>query len=1037
MKYVLLLSLVVFGIAHSVVAQERLISGTVTDQETNESLPGVTILVKGTAIGTATDASGNFALSVPEVNSVLVVSSIGYLSREIPVENNTVVNIVLATDVRQLEEVVVTALNMERNAKSLGYSVSSLSGADVNRVQTPNLVTALSGKIAGVDVGNIANGVAGTKRVVIRGASSLTGNNQPLWVIDGIPINSETLGGPNADGGVDYGDGLTGLNPDDIKSISVLKGNAAAALYGSLASNGVILVTTKSGKSTDGKTNIDISSSVMFDQLINPTNFQFVYGQSGTGEDPPLTPDEAFSSSSWGALMDGRPSLQFDGETRPFSRVRDNYEQFFNTGSTMNNTVALSGSTDKHNYRISISDLRNKDIIPNAAFKRSSINAKTSSTFGKLTADIVLNYIMEEADNRPFIGGNHSNLFYSLVYMPGNINVDQLRPGYGPDGKEFTYAGSISNPYFVVNKTEQEDTKDRVTGSLSLTYSFTDMLYARGRMTRDYYSAHRSRYVPDGNLYTSYPLGQLDEAMTESIVSNYELILGVKPLKIGKFSISGFAGGNQLDRARNIVNTSGNSFVVPGVYTFNNLSVKLPTTSRSIQQTNSLFGNLEFSFGDYLFLNLTGRNDWFSTLPMGNNNLFYPSASFSFVFSDAFKLPSVINFGKFRASSAQVSGDTAPYQLDLSYSLTQIAYGSNSLQYIGTSNVPNKELQPLLSADYELGLEMDFFNSRLGFDVSYYNSETTNDIVRTAVSRSTGFRTAILNVGKLRNKGIEVLFRATPVQTNNFSWELSTSFTMNDNTVILLGDGVENASILLASAKSGEVIIQLEEGKRYGGIYGYKYARDDQGRKIFNTQGFPTYTSKNDFLANGVYNKLMGLTNTFSYRNFSLYTLLDAKWGASIYSETNAIAFSNGKHMKTLPGREYGFIGDGVTAEGVANEVMLRGKFNSDATDGAGSVQGYYQQISHIAEEFIYDASFVKLREVSLSYSIPGSLTSKIGISNATVSVVGRNLLTLYKDKDLENVDPESSVASGNAQGIERLVYPMTRSLGFTLKLGL
>ncbi len=1011
------------------------IKGKVTD-ETGIGMPGVNISVKGKKLFRTTDNFGAYTIGPIQEKDVLIFSYTGYSTKEVTV-TGALVNVNLVPDANNLKEVVVTALNINRDKKSLGYSVTSIDGSMVNSVQTPNIVNALSGKIAGVDVGNIANGIAGTKRIVIRGGSSLTGNNQPLWVVDGTPINTETLGGPDAFGGVDYGDGLTGLNPDDIETISVLKGNAAAALYGSLASNGVILVTTKKGKSINGKSVIDFSSSMLFDKLVNTTDFQFDYGQSGTGNEPPATPEEGFSSSSWGAKLDGRPSVRFDGVTVPFNAVKDNYERFFNTGNTLTNTVSISGSNNIHNYRISLSDLRNEDIIPNAKFNRTGVNLKTTSKFGRLTADIALNYTVEKAKNRPFIGGNVSNLFYSLAYMPGNIDVESLKPGYNADGNEFSYANSISNPYYAVNKVSQSDNKDRVTGSINLKYDFTKWLYLRGRATRDYYAVGRSRYIPGGNQFTSYPLGQLEEAATKSWVSNYELILGVKDIKIGDVGINFFVGGNNLERKRDIVNTSGNSFVVPGVYTFNNLATKLPITSKSWQKTNSFFGSLELSYHNYLYLNLTGRNDWFSTLPMDNNNLFYPAASLSFVFSDAFKLPEAISFGKLRASTAQVSGDTSPYQLDLSYSLTQVAYGGNNLQYIGTTNISNSKLQPLLSTDYELGLEMDFFKGRMGFDVSYYNKQIKNDIVRTAVSRSTGFRTAILNVGKMENQGIELLLKGTPVKTGKFQWDVSTTFTKNSNKVVTLGPGTENAPILMATAKSGEVIIQLEEGKRYGGIYGYKYKRNDAGQIVYNAQGLPQYTTKNEFLANGVYDKMLGFGNTFSFGNFALFTLVDAKWGASIYSETNALSYSNGKHKNTLIGREDGLIGEGVNDSGAANTVKLRGISNTDFTTGASSVQSYYQQISHVAEEFIYDASFVKLREVSLSYRFPKSLLSKVGISNATFSLVGRNLATLYKHKDLTNVDPESSVASGNAQGIERLVYPVTRNFGFTLKLSL
>ncbi len=1014
------------------------ISGVVTDI-TGSPLSGVSINLKGTGISTSTNTSGNYTIAVTGIkNPVLVFSYVGMVSQEIPVTGTKAINVQMTEGNKELEGVVVTALNIKRNVKSLGYGISTIDGSQVSTVQTPSVISALSGKVAGIDVGNIANGVAGSKRIVIRGASSLTGNNQPLWVIDGIPISSTGLGGMAsnaAEGGVDYGDGLGGINPDDVESISVLKGNAAAALYGSLASNGVILVTTKSGKASKGKMNIDISSSLMMDKLINPTNFQYIYGQSGTDDQPPATPAEAYSSSSWGSIMDGRPSLQFDGVTRPFSPVKDNYERFFNTGSTLTNTVSLSGSTEKHTYRVSLSNLTNSDIVPKSSYNRTILNTKTSSHFGKLNVDVVLNYNLETAKNRPFIGGNVSNLFYSLIYMPGSIDIETLKPGYNPDGSEFSYANSISNPYYVVNKIKQTDKKDRTTGSISLQYDITDWLYARGRITRDFYSSYRQRYVPEGNQFSSYPLGQFDEREIKSLVENVEFIVGLDQLKIGKFGVNAFGGVNRLNRNRDEVNTSGNSFIVPGVYTFNNLATKLPTTSRSEQRTNSVFGSLELSYNKYLYLTLTGRNDWFSSLPMSNNNLFYPAASLSFVFSDALKLPSFINYGKFRASTAQVSGDTDPYQLDLTYTLTQVSYNNLPLQYIGTTNIPNQYLKPLLSTDYEFGLEMDFLNSRLGFDLGYYNRETKDDIVRTAVSYSTGYRTAILNVGQLRNRGVELLLRATPLKLKNFSWNTTLTFSKNDNKVIALGDNGDGPPILLASAKSGEAIIQLEEGMRYGGIYGYKYVRDAAGSIVYDSRGYPTYTTKNEYLGNGMFDKIAGLGNTFTYKNFSLYTLIDAKFGASIYSETNAIAYSNGRHMATLVGREDGLIGEGVDINGNKNAVQIPGRTTQNPPAGSGSISGYYQQISHIAEHFMYDASFVKLREVSLAYRLPKKFLGRIGANSGSVSFVARNLATLHSKT--ENVDPESSISSGNAQGIERMVYPTTRNYGVTIRLGL
>ncbi|MBN9299224.1 MAG: SusC/RagA family TonB-linked outer membrane protein [Filimonas sp.] len=1031
---------------------KSMITGKVTSEK-GDALNGATVQVEtleGKKIAsTNTDESGNFKINDLTANSKynFTFTYTGYqinhlrsfLVRE---GSGNSILVRMKENAASLDSVVVTALNFKRNPRSLGYSVAQLDGSRVNTVQTPNLINALSGKIAGVDVGNIANGVAGTKRIVIRGESSLTGNTNPLWVVDGIPINTTTLGGlatNTPEGGYDYGDGLTGINPDDIESISVLKGNAAAALYGSRASNGVILVTTKSGKSAKGKINVDFSSSLLVDKLIDQSNFQNVYGQSAINQlnsaDLPTSAENAKGSDSWGHLLDGTPAPQFDGVVRPFSAVKNNYKRFFNTGSTITNTIALSGSNATQDYRVSVSDLRNTDIVPNANFTRTSVNTKAHSKFGKLDADVVINYSYEKANNRPYIGGNHDNQFYSLLYLPNSIDIASLKPGVDSNGRELLYTQGVSNPYYIVNYEKEKDTRNRLTGSISLKYQFTNWLYARGRITRDFYLAKRLQYIPDGNASSSFPYnsptnigGILNQRSLDNTENNYEFLLGVDPAMKSKFTINGFVGGNINWRSTSQAITSGNVFTVPGVYTFNNLKNKLPSTSESRQKTNSLFGSMELSYNKYLYLTLTGRNDWFSTLPIENNNLFYPAASLSFIFSDAFKLPSAISFGKLRASAAQVSGDTDPYQLDLSYSLDAYQYNNaQPLQLIGTTNIPNKKLKPLLSTDYELGLDMDFLNGRFGFEFTYYNKQIVNDIVRTAVSSSTGYATAILNVGKMGNSGIEILLKGSPVKTRDFTWDITATYSKNNNKVIALGEGTKGAPIQLATSKSGNAFVQLTEGLRYGAIYGFTYQRDSaSGRIVYNSTGLPVVNSKASLLGYGTYNQLIGFSNTFTYKNLSLYVFFDAKFGASIYSETNATAYKNGKHMATLEGRTDGIIGDGVNQSGGENTVRV----------SAASISSYYSQIGSISEQFIYDASFVKLREVALRYRFNPGFLRKIGFTNAAVALVARNLLTVYKDKNLENVDPESNTAANNQQGIERMTYPTTRNFGLTLKFG-
>ena len=1004
------------------------VKGQVTD-DNGQPLSGVTVTLKGSSRAFSTNEDGLFETKGVDADATLVFSSMGFASREVPVSGQSVVNVQLTRSSRQLSDVVVTALNFKRNPRSLGYSVAQLDGSKVSTVQTPNIITALSGKIAGVDVSNVANGVAGTKRVVIRGAVSLTGSTQPLWVIDGIIIDASSMGGPSATGGIDYGDGLTGINPDDVESISVLKGNAAAALYGSRASNGVILITTKRGK-PGGQTHGEFSSSLLMDKFINPTDFQYEYGQTSktNGVDLPTSATDAYTANSWGHKLDGTPAVQFDGVTRPFSAHKNNYERFFRNGSTVTNTAAISGSSNHSDYRVSVSDLRNTDIVPNAGFTRTGLNSKLHSKFGRLDADFVIDYSYEKAKDRPFLGGNTSNIFYSLLYLPANIDINTLKPGYTPDGTELEYAAGVSNPYFFVNKVHEDDERNRITGSATLKYQFTDWLYARGRMTRDYYLFKRLEYIPQGALSSSTQLGALEQASIDNTSNNYEFIVGADPVTRGKFHVNVYGGGNVSWRARNQFTLSGNTFVNPGIYTFNNLAAKTPSTGVTTQRTNSLFGSAELSWDKYLYLTLTARDDWFSTLPASNDNLVYPSAALSFVFSDALSLPSWISSGKLRASTAQVSGDPAAGQLDLSYALSQTPYNSNPIEYISGSNIPNKNLKPLLSTDYEIGLEMGFWNERAGFEANYYNRSVKNDIVTASVSNSTGYSTAVENIGKLSSKGVELSFRATPVRSKNFTWDLTATFSTNVNKVIALGNGIEpGANINLANSKSGNGSIQLEEGKNYGGIYGFTYMRDTKGQQVFDNNGLPLYNSNPVRLGNGEYNKLAGFSNTLTYKSFSLYFLLDAKFGASIYSETNAEAYSNGKHKATLVGRETGLVGKGDNQAGGANGVLITPQ----------NLSSYYGQIAQITQQFVYNASFVKLREVALRYSLPQSFLSRTHLSSASLSLVARNLLILYKDKNLENIDPESSLISGNAQGIERMVYPPTRNFGLTLKLGL
>jgi TonB-linked SusC/RagA family outer membrane protein len=843
--------------------------------------------------------------------------------------------------------------------------------------------------------------------------------------VDGIPINTSMIGNatPDGGGGLDYGDGLTGLNTDDIESISVLKGNAAAALYGSRASNGVILITTKSGRDAKKKTEVSFHSTFTLDKAVDLTDWQYDYGQGVNGKKP-QTQQEALlgGNAGWGEKLDGSDVIQYDGVARPYSPHRNNFTEFYKGGQTWTNSVAISGHYENHNYRISASHVDNKDIVPNTGYSRNNFSIHSESRFGNLSVNVVADFINEKAQNRQRLGGNYSNVHYTLINLPSNINVSDLAPGYDTLGKEIgiNNQGIPTNPYYTTNKIHQDDERRRFIGSLELKYDITPWLYAKGRMMADYLNFKELDYTPSGVIWYPKGGGLNQDGQTNSEL-NYEGMIGTAFSITQKAKINAFAGGNIYKRNRESFNINGSPFVIDDIYTANNLAVKYPSTGYYRKQTNSLFASAEVSYDDLLFLNFTGRQDWFSTLPVNNNSLFYPSVSLSYLLSRHLSMPSWISFAKLRGSFAEVSGDTDPYQLTLGYSLDRDNYNGINLQKISNSVIPNVNLQPLLSSEIEFGTDFGFVNDRINVNLTYYNRKTTQDIVVTQVSNSSGFAQAILNVGEIANKGFEAAIKTVPVRSGKFKWEVSANFSYNDNKVVSLGGDLP--TILLVGSKTGSATINVEKGKRYGMIEGYTYLRDSKGAVVYDANGYPMNSTTPQILGNGLYDKIAGISNTFTYGPLSLYFLIDGKFGAEIYSEQNSLAVSNGKHKMTLAGRESGLTGDGVDAQGNANSIAVP----------VDKLSQYYGRVAGITENFVYDASFAKLREVSLGYQIPKKLLPAVPFSRAYVSLIARNLLILYKQTP--NIDPESGTISGNAQGISATVYPTTRSYGVNLSL--
>ncbi|WP_143822287.1 SusC/RagA family TonB-linked outer membrane protein [Mucilaginibacter pedocola] len=986
------------------------------------ALPGVTVKIKGTNGGTVTGVDGRYSLTVPDENTVIVFSYLGFVTQEVAVGGRQTIDVALVEDRNNLNEVVVTALGISRQKKALGYSVTEVKGDDFIQARENNVANALTGKVAGVNATGISTGPGGSSRVLIRGNGSLAGNNQPLYVVNGMPIDNSVPGGSastNGGGGnVDRGDGIAGINPDDIESISVLKGGTAAALYGARAANGVILITTKKGRAQKG-IGVEYNSTFTAETPAVFPEWQYEYGQ-GDGGIKPMTQSAAVTTGrrSFGAKIDGSTYIAADGLEHPYSAQRDNIKKFYQTGTTFTNTVAFTGGTEAVTYRFSVADLNSKSILPNSDYDRKTGNLNVSGKLSKkLSFEALAQYNIERAKNRPSAGDALGNPNWTPYMIANTADITWLKPGYDADNKEIGWndAPIASNSYFVVNRFQQKDTKNRFIGQAGITYEFIKNLSLKGVVSRDFYYYNYTYIIPTGTLYV--PNGQYNELKVDASETNGLLTLNYNG-KIKDFGISAFVGGNQQRSVYNELNTTGNTFIIPYFYSTTNLSTILNTPRNNRTAINSIMGSADFSYKSFAYLTVTGREDWFSTLSPQNNHIFYPSVGGSFVLSEAFKLPQAINYAKLRASWAQVGGGAPdPYQINQGFSM--VTSTGQPLQNVSSTIITNKNLRPYTSTTTEVGVEARFLNSRLGFDVTLYNRKTTNDIVSTAITATTGYNNVLLNVGELSNKGIEALVNGTPVKTPNFTWSASYNVAYNKNEVVRLAAGLNQ--IQMASSVNGWGYINNIVGESFGSIVGTRMMKDANGNVVFNaTTGLPVATGLQT-LGKGVAPLTMGLSNDFKYKRFSLNVLVDGKFGNKVLSLMEIYGTRLGLMKTTLPGRDGGLAISGVTQAGTPYS----------RTVPVADLRTYYDNYKSYSELFLHDGSFVKLRQVILSYNIPVSGLKAIGLQSASVALVGRNLLTLYKKTD--NFDPESSFTNDRSQGFESFGLPRTRSFGLNL----
>lgn len=1031
----LLLLFVLLVLSHErAYGQGFVVEGTVLSATEAIALPGVNVIETGTQNGTTTDSDGVFRITVGGPNASLTVSFVGYQAQTIPVNGRSTIVIELEPSLEYLDEVVVTAFGIERQERALGYSVGTVQGERLAEIREPNVANALAGKVPGVVVSKPATGPAGSSRVIIRGNASFEGNNQPLYVVDGIPIDNSNLGAAGMWGGRDAGDGISSINPDDIASMTVLKGPAAAALYGSRAQNGVILITTKTGGRRAGAgVGVEFNSNTTFeDPLVGFPDYQTEYGSGSRGRVPgDLQQALDWGTLSWGARLDGRPVMQFDGVERPYSLVGDRMGDFYRTGLTATNTLAFTGGFDQTTFRLSGSYLTNNSTVPHSGMDRTTLNLRGSSTFGNLTIDARANYVREDVRNRTNLSDAPGNPNWTISQLPPNINPRDLAPGFVPGSalpQEQQFDGNVfsTNPYWAAEYFVADDQRDRLMGHLQAIYQLTDWLSVQARTGQDWYTVRARDAVPFGTAYQ--PEGSLNERETRILERNTDILVNADRQFSPDFRIMASFGGNRMKREFENLQIGGARFIVPGLLTVSNLREQTPSYGFSEKAINSLYGLAEFSYRDIAFVTVTGRNDWSSTLPIDRNSYFYPSVAASFVFSDAFTVPSWLTFGRLRASWAQVGGDTDPYRLSLAYAMLPFTHDGQPLGVVQQSSIPQSNLKPSSSVGVEGGLDLRLFRGRLGLDVTYYDQRTSDQILSTTVPRTTGYTSIVINAGEMRNRGWELLLTSRPVQTSSFSWDLDFNFGANDNEVVELYGTLDKLD--LDQSRSQTAWITAEVGQPYGTIRGYEYVRDEQGRIIVDDDGLPV-RGELEILGNGNPDWRGGLMNTLRFRNLMLSALIDISWGGEIFSATNSYAYAAGLHKNTLEGRaecdaagwpEEGgcWVGPGVRADGSPNNVMVY-------------PQTWFGRVSGIAEEFVYDASYIKLRELQLAYRLPQSWLQQSPVRMATISLVGRNVLLLHSN--VPNVDPESNYNNTNAQGLELAGVPQTRSIGLNLSV--
>lgn len=1060
---------------------QRQITGQVTSTEDGGSLPGVSVIVKGTIIGTTTNFDGQYSLDVPDNYNVLVFSFIGMKTKEVPIGATTSLNVALDPDVLGLDEVVVTAVGIERSTKALGYSVQEIDGDQVASSRETNVVSGLSAKVSGVTI-NKSSGAAGSSAfIAIRGLNTINGNNQPIFVVDGVPIDNSQLSSGNPDDGanaylssVANSNRVIDLNPEDIASITVLKGAAATALYGSQAGNGAVIITTKRGNNKKKGLNIDFSTGFdvnTYNKAV-PLQDEYAQGVSGIYQGP-----QTGYPLSWGPKLDTMvyqpdPTFLWDKNGRLVGQsanpggtpanAYDNWDNFFRPGTTYQANLGLSGASEKASYYLSLGRLTESGIIPHNTFERTNISFNGDLIVNKnLKVGSSVKYI-RSGGNRIEQGSNISGVMLGLVRTPPSFDNSN---GYGqdaadnedaymfPDGRQRAYRsyGTYDNPFWTAARNPLRDVVDRVIGHVTATYQFAPWISASYKIGSDIYSDNRKQHFSI-NSATARP-GKVTENNFYSRRFNEDLIVYLNPEVNDKIGVNITLGSNRRSAYLQQLYAQGDGLAIPNFYHISNTASQFVRESVNRSRDQALFGMAEFEYDGMLYVTVTGRSEWSTTLPEEENPFFYPSISASFIFTEAFGLQdnNILPFGKFRISYAQV-GLGSPYLYATDNYYTQAFFqdgwtngvvfpfgGLNGFSVL--NSLGNPTLRPERNDQFEVGFDLRFLNNRLGVDVTYYSAVSNDLIFPVPIARSSGSSFAVLNSGKMTNKGIELLINATPVKTKDFTWDMTFNFSRNENMVVELAEGVDNVLVggFLGSS------IRAVAGNPYGSIFGFGFYRDASGAMVIGEDGFPIMDPEEKGFGSAQPDWLLGIRNQFSFKGFTLSALLDIRQGGSMWNGTKGALYYFGTHEGTeIRGTTKVFEGNVVTRDG--NGDIVLDSEGHPVTSGSNTQEVVLDEnwlafnngngfFGDNTEDFIESTSWVRLREVTLSYQLPGSMVENTPFTGVSIYVTGRNV---FLSTPYTGIDPETSlVGSRNAQGMDYFNMPNTKSWGAGVRITL